>query len=320
MRDTDYAFCVARLRANERYFLSSSDIFQLCNCKSLDEALEILLSKKYIQDKGSVRDIVSYQNQSLWDFISTCVPDKKELDVLCIVNDFFNIKTAVKCFFAGKDANLYYIKPTTIDLVKLTKAVNSLDFAALNDSFSASAKNAYDMACKTENGQSAEIIIDKATTFALKNYSKGNKGLISEVCAFLCDTANIKIALRCFKAKKGADFIDAALGECVYLNEDKLKSLSQKENDELFDYLMTTRYKDGLLLYKENFAEFDKWCDDEVIRICKKAKYTAFGFDPVCAFYYAKINEIKTVRIILSGIEMGTEKELIIKRVRETYA
>lgn len=319
MRDTDYAFCVARLKANERKMLSFDDFKILVYCKDINEAFEYLLQKNYIDKKCGIQELITFQNEKLWQLLSESVPDKKVLDTLCVLNDFFNIKTAVKCFFAQKDAFDYYVKPTTLSIETVTKAISNLDFSSLCSVYADSAKTAYNSVCLTENSASADIIIDKATICALKSYADGKNGLAGEISAFLCDIANIKIALRCKSANKSDDFIDSAVGDCVYIDRNKLLKFAQNDSDELGNYLLKTRYKDGIIAYNENFALFDKWCDDKIIALCKKAKFTCFGFDPVCAYYYAKRAEIKTLRIILSGLQMGTDKDALLKLVRMSY-
>ncbi len=319
MRDTDYAFCVARLRANERKMLSFEDFEHLVYCKNIDEAMEYLLHKKYIEQKGTIQELITSQNEKLWQLLYESVPDKNALDILCLLNDFFNIKTAVKCFFAGEDAFNFYIKPTTLNLEAVTKSINNFQFSSLPGVYADSAKKAYNTACLTENSANADIIIDKATICALKSFSEGKKGLIAEISAFLCDVANIKIILRCKAANKSADFIASALGDCVYVNREKLLLYAEDNSEMLTDYLVSTRYKDGIIAYQNDIALFDKWCDDQIVELCKKAKFTAFGFDPVCAYYYAKRTEIKTLRIVLTGLQTGSDKDTLLKRVRDTY-
>ena len=85
------------------------------------------------------------------------------------------------------------------------------------------------------------------------------------------------------------------------------------------EYLTKSKYSEGAELYLTSSAEYEKWCDNKVIAIAKKSAYTAFGFDPVCSYYYAKITEMKTVRIILSGLKSGADKNSIKERVRALY-
>ncbi len=315
MRDTDYAYCVARLRAAESRLLSDEDFEALVSAKTYFEAVKYLIEKGYAQKNMGLTQIISFQNRELWDMLSSSVPDKKELDALCILNDFFNIKAAIKCFFTDDDAEDYFIYPTTVDLERLVQGVKENDFSSLSGLKGESAKEAYETVCRTSNGQNGEIIIDKATVTALRRYAERKKsGLAGEVCALLCDTANIKIALRCQRAGKGRDFVESALSQSVYLDSDKLIRYSLKDDESLTEYLKATRYSKAVELYEINSGEFDRWCDDETVRICSKAKFTCFGFDPVCSYYYSRLREIKRVRIILSCKLSGVPQKLIRER------
>ena len=320
MRDTDYAYCVARIRANERYLLTEKDLSQLLECKNYDSAMIYLLDKKWISEKGEISDCIKYQSEKLWQLLSECVPDKKELDILCAVNDFFNIKAAVKCHFAGKDPYDYYVQPTSLNLSALTEKVSSHKFSAIDGVMGKCAEESYKTACLTENGQNADIIIDRACIDEIKAYSdKKNGSVAGEICGFLCDTANIKIAFRCAETDKKRDFTETAIGECGALSRKDLieKTLCSKE--ALSEYLAKTSYHDGAEIYLTSAAEFEKWCDNKIIAIAKKSGFTAFGFDPVCAYYYAKLTEIKTVRIILTGLKSGADKSEIKERMRALY-
>ncbi len=320
MKDTNYAFCVAKIRANEKYLLNSSDINKLIECESYEDAVKYLSSKGWIEQNGDLSFYISNQNKKLWKLLSESVPDKSELDVLCILNDYFNIKAAVKCHLTSFDAHDFYVYPTTIDLQKLTDSVNKHRFDKLGSVKGETALKAYTVANKTENGQNAEIIIDKAAINCMCEYAQKKRNqLMSEICEFLCDTSNIKIALRCAITNKSKDFIESAIGDCVKLERNALVKKTIQGSDVLKEYLLKSNYKNGVELFLINPSAYDKWCDDTVIEIAKKAKFTSFGFAPVCAYYYAKINEIKTVNIILSGLLYSADKNTIKERVRVLY-
>ena len=320
MRDTDYAYCVARIRANERYLLKEKELSELIECKNLDSALQYLLDKKWLNEKGEISECIKYQNDKLWQLLSESVPDKNELGVLCVVNDFFNIKAAVKCHFAGKDPYDYYIQPTTLNLSELTEKVASHKFSAIDGSKGKCAEESYKTACLTENGQNADIIIDRACIDEIKAFADKKGGSITaEICRFLCDTANIKIAFRCAETEKKRDFTETAIGECSAVSRKDLIEAALGGKDALSEYLAKTSYRDGAEIYLSSSAEYEKWCDNKIIAIAKKSAFKAFGFDPVCAYYYAKLTEIKCVRIILTGLKSGAEKSEIKERMRALY-
>ena len=319
MRDTDYAYCVARIRANERYLLKAKDLSELLECKDFESAIRYLIEKKWIEEKGDISDCIKYQSEKLWQLLSESVPNKKDLDVLAVVNDFFNIKAAVKCHFTGKDPGAYYIKPTTLNLDELTQKISSHNFSSIGGVKGRCAEESYKTACLTENGQNADIIIDRACIDEIRSFAKEKNGVTAEICSFLCDTANIKIAFRCAMTNKKRDFTETAIGECSRLSRKDLVEATLKGTDALSEYLAKTSYRDGAEIYLASSAEYEKWCDNKIIAIAKKSCFTAFGFDPVCAYYYAKNTEMKSVRIILTGLKSGADKSEIKERVRALY-
>ncbi len=320
MRDTDYAFCVARLRANERYMLTAKDMDALCECGSFDSALNFLTEKKWLTTQTQIGECIAYQNKQLWELLSECVPDKNELKVLCTVNDFFNIKAAVKCHFTSADASEFYVYPTTLDTAALSRNVNLHEFHKIGGIMGECAEKSYKAACLTENGQNADIIIDAAAINTLREYAlKNETSLMGQVCAFICDTANIKTAYRCAKTKKGKDFVSSAIGECCRLDRGVLINASLGGEEALGEYLSKTSYRELSEIYLKSSAEYEKKCDDEIVSLIKKAKFTSFGFDPVCAYYYGKLTEIKSVRIILAALKAGADKNTVRERVRALY-
>ncbi len=320
MKKTDYAYCVARLRANETYMLGKAFLMKLCESESADRAVSSLVEEGWIKEKASVKEIIRLKNKELWTLLHESVPYRKELDIFCVLNDFFNIKTAVKCTFSGAVPFDYYLYPTSLNLGELSEKVKLRDFSSLKISGADTAEKAYNLALITENGQSAEIIIDRGAIDSLCEYATEKKSNLSNaVCGFLCDTANIKIALRINALGKKRDFAEAAIGNCFKLDRKSLVDLALGERAELFDYLLSTEYGKGVSLYAESTALYEKWCDDRVIEIVSSAKYTAFGFDPVCAFYYGKQNEIKSVSIILTALQSGVSADEIKERVRALY-
>ena len=319
MRKTDYAYCVARLRANEAYMLKRDFMMRLCESESTDKALSYLIEEGWIKEKANIREIIRLKNNELWTLLNESVPDKGELDIFCVLNDFFNIKTAVKCAFSGAEPTDYYLYPTSLSLTELTERVRLQDFSSLKIS-GITADRAYNMALVTENGQSAEIIIDRGAVDCLCEYAGVKKSsLANTVCGFLCDTANIKTALRINALGKSRDFAEEAIGNCFKLDRSILVKLALGSREELYAYLMSSEYADGVSLYAESTALYEKWCDDRVTELVSDAKYTAFGFDPVCAFYYGKQNEIKSVSIILTALQSGASADEIKERVRALY-
>ena len=63
----------------------------------------------------------------------------------------------------------------------------------------------------------------------------------------------------------------------------------------------------------------DSWCSDLVISQIKPQKSNPFTLGPVAAYVLARENEIKCVRMILSGKQNGLPEQVIRERLGEMY-
>lgn len=323
MKDTDYAYAVARIRANERKLLKLSDIEALIAAKNSREAEDYLKQIGWVDSSKEfdLNDAIENQSKELWTLLKESVPDCEQLKVFTIETDFYNLKAAIKCMLTGEDANKYFSFPTSLDLKNLEQSIKLHEFDKLPSELSEAAKEAYKTARTTENGQFADIIIDKAALNALiKNAEKSGSDMVKEIANFLCAAADIKISVRCHRTGRDRAFTENALCACDFIDIKELSSYAEKSEAELIDYLKKTKYGEGAQLIEKDTVAFEKWVDDTVIEITKKAKYEFFGFEPICAYIYSKRNEIKTVRIIISAKRSGISAEEIRTRVRKLYA
>lgn len=322
MKNEDYAYAVARIRANERYLLSKNDIEALIAAKNFDEAVILLSQKGWLikdSEKVSVSKAVKAQNKKLWSLLCESVPDKSELEVFTVQNDFFNIKSALKCFFSGKDAENYFAYPTSLNTNLIKQAVETRDFSVLGENFKIAAKEAYDSLNRTQTGQLSDIILDKAALLYMNRKANESCQLIRDIISFICTCANIKIAFRSTRTEKSLSFTREALAPCGNIETEALAKKASEGEKSLISYLEATEYKKAAELISTDTTAFEKWTDDEITRKVKDAKLMFLGFEPIAAYFYAKQSEIKTVRLILCAKESGLEQETIRKRVRELY-
>ena len=111
-----------------------------------------------------------------------------------------------------------------------------------------------------------------------------------------------------------------AMSSCDSINTDALIKAAIAGKDEIAAYLATTPYRDGVDALKSSQSIFECWCDNRIIRAIKPQKYNAFTVGPIFAYVIARLNEIKTVRIVLTGKQNDLSEEAIRERVREMYA
>ena len=316
-RELEYTYAVARVRANEQTLLSAADIEQLITAGDYKVTMQKLSDAGW----GEIKDIYNYASYienyfaKTWDFLVEIMSDIHELDLLLVKNDMQNLKAALKQIVSQHDAKDLYVQSTVYDTETILKAVEERRWNDLPDFMQEPAKEAYEVLTET-----ADAIIDKATLERIKVLGvESGSPVLAELAERMCATANIKTALRCANTGKSKDFVTRSLCNCDTISKDKLIEASLEGVDSVLKYLEESSYKEAGAKFKESTSAFEKWCDDILMECVKEARYTAFGIDPIIAYYVARDAEIKTVRIILSAKINNLPADVIRERVRALY-
>ena len=323
VKATDYAYAVARIRANEAKLFTRSDFEGLISSRSIKECFDFLASKGIFdraKDKDDINSLVRRLSDELWALLNESVPEKSVLSVFCVRNDFFNLKAALKCSIEGIEPDGLFKTPTTFDLEALKESVEKQDFSLLGELYAEDAKKAFNAATVTENGQSLDIILDRAALKMMSDFKeKLNDSLTGKIMNFLIGCADLKIAVRAARTKKTKGFAEMCMFPCEGLDVAKLAEAVEKGEEAVFELLKRSDFAEGAALLSKSSVEFEKWLDDRVTEITREAKFMFFGFEPIIAYYYAKTNEINLIRMILSAKQNGLSNEIIRERMRVLY-
>lgn len=320
MRETEYAYAVARIRANELKMLSQQDFDRLIAAESFSAALRILTDKGWSEPSGnSAYDICETETETVWRFIAESVPDRDLLDAMIIGNDFANLKAAIKAKFSDLEISEYMTVPSLCPPETIVKAIDEGEFSLLPEYLADCADKAYHAYTEKESGQLTEIIIDKECAAAkLRFAEKSESELLREIHTLTAAVSDIKTARRCASTGKSRQFALNAVSGCGKLDAQKLVN-AVYEKEELAQHVtdaglgILADYADG------DFTALEMFCDNYITRRAREYKHEIFGPDAAVAYYYGKLAEIKNVRIILSAKASGVPKDVIQQRVRELY-
>lgn len=323
MHENEYAYAVARIRANEVNLLTPAETEQLISAESYEAALRLLGDKGWHTD-GVGHDYAPMLEEHVnaaWQLLKESAPDASLLDALVINNDFFNLKAALKAKLSDLDPSDYVVKPSVWDPAEIIGYVERNELDSLPECMRDCAQAAYDAIVKLESGRLADTAIDTAALKTRKQFAeKSGSGLLMKEVELSCAAADIKTALRCASADRTAQYIKNALCPCESLNSDELIHAAFEGVDAVADMLANTELGSLADSLKEGLTAFEKKCDELSAQQMTEAKYTAFGPDPLAAYYNAVETETKNVRVILSAKLNGFSAETIRARVREVYA
>ena len=163
-------------------------------------------------------------------------------------------------------------------------------------------------------------MVDKAALEAIYEAGKrSGEEIIRDYAESTVAVADIKIAVRSQKTAKSLEFMKRVMAECDSVNINALMRAAQNGMDAIEEYLESTAYKGGAKALKESASAFECWCDNRIVETIRPQLYNPFTIGPVVAYVLARENEIKTVRIILTGKQNDLPVESIRERVREMY-
>ena len=321
MADTQYVYAVARIRSKELSLLSGAFLEQLVAAKDYDECIRLLTEKGWGGETGKKsEEILTAEREKTWKLIGELVKDMSVFDVFLYGNDYHNLKAAIKEIQMGYEYPGIFIEQGTVDVKVIQEAVRNNDFGALPEDMRAIAQEACSVFLHTKDGQLCDILVDRAALEAILRAGKasGNE-FLSLYAELTVASADIKTAVRAARTGKDKGFLEKALAPCDTLDSKRLAEAAAQGEEAICGYLANTPYADAVEELKKSPSAFERWCDNLLIRRIKPQKHNAFGIGPLAAYILARENEIKSVRIILSGKLNGLPEESIRERVREMY-
>lgn len=317
-----YTYAVARIRALEVSLFSNSTVDQLIACADYGQCIQFLQERGW-GDSDTPADaeaILTREEKKIWEVVRELSVDMDKFDVLSYPKLFHNLKAAIKEVCTEEENRHIFYEDVSIPGKVMLEIVREKDFGKLPHNMQAAAEEAYETLLHTRDGQLCDIIIDRAALEAV--YEAGQQAkddIIRDYAESTVGVADIKIAVRSQKTAKSLEFMKRAMAECESINVDQLAKAALAGMDAIRDYLSGTAYAEGAEALAESPSAFERWCDNRIIQTISPQKYNAFTIGPVIAYVIARQNEIKTVRIILSGKLNDLPDDSIRERVREMY-
>ena len=319
----NYTYAVARIRALESYLFTSATIEQLMACKNQEACMQVLAEKGWGDMDTSSDDpeaVLKAEETKAWDVMRQLNVDDSVFDVLFYPHLFHNLKAAIKEVCTEEETPNIFYDDASIGGQEMLAIVREKNFNKLPSNMVKAAEEAYDTLLHTRDGQLCDIIIDKATLDAIYETGKNSgEEIISSYADTIVAVTDIKIAIRCARIGKPLDFVQRALARCSTLSVDGLARAAINGEEAVRSFLAGTQYADAAQALEESLSSFERWCDNRIIYTIKPQKYASFSVGPLVAYVLARENEIKTVRIILSGKANGLSEESIRERIREMY-
>jgi len=159
------------------------------------------------------------------------------------------------------------------------------------------------------------------------------QGLIADYFRHAADLYNIGVFLRMRSCRRPEAELPPELAAGGFLAAEDFIRLYAKET-AAFLHLLSNVHKRGRIVdyaialedgirgveERNSFIRLEKRVKDFLIEVLRPAKYISCGPEPLVAYYYARINEIELIRLVLLGKFSGFPQEKIQERINAVYA
>lgn len=321
--ELDYTYGVARIRALESNLFQDDTIASLLQCQTYNECMDFLRDKGWGNGspEQTLPEMLSEEKAKTQRVLNELVEDGDAVAILSMKDEFHNLKAAIKQVCTEDETKDVFYTHCKWEPEFLKKCIQQGEYGKLPDYMAPAAKEATEILLKTGSGQLCDVIVDRATLQAMKGASEKSKNqFIKKYAASQVMIADIKMAVRCAATGKDSGFAQNCLVPCSRISVTELTAAVEKGLDGVCEYLESVGFSDGVKALKKSKSVFECWCDNKMIEEIKTEKYNAFTIGPIVAYVIARENEIKTVKIILSGKLNGFDNEFIRERVRVMYA
>lgn len=148
----------------------------------------------------------------------------------------------------------------------------------------------------------------------------------------LTDMHNIKTFLRLYVLREPLEELKKRIVRAGFIARETFITFYPQELPAFFNkleyarkgwtvvsYAAYLREAAGKMEKERSFIALEKAVNDFLITVLRPAKYLSFGPEPVLAYYFARVNEMNLIRLIITAKLNGLPAELVKERLNAVY-
>ena len=330
IREEDYAYATARVRAVEIHLLDAARLDRLIEAPSIEDAVKQLGEARY----GNGQDLARTDWETLLDgeparvhaFLAGIMPDPDVLDVFRIRDDYLNLKRLLKAVYQSQELATVACTPGTVPVAVLVRAVTEQREGGLPPVMGKAMLEAMAAYGRQADPRDIDLVLDRACfrDMAERAAALGNEYL-SELVAQMIDMANIRITIRGKLAGEGRPFFLKSVLEGGGMDVGRFRDAADKSIEAFLDSIRHTWFGEVAVAGMDGYRQgkgiswLERLLDDRLMEYVRKARYVAMGVEAMVGHLLARETEIRNVRIVLTGKVNGLPQAEIRERLRKTY-
>ena len=326
-KDTDYLCISAQIRSMERNLLDRARMERMLEAPTMDEAVRIVTELGYeafdpASDAAMNRALLQ-RRVALFEDLCHRVPESTIIDVFKLKYDYHNLKVLIKS--RGSDVSALLVNAGRVSapvMERRRRDDGNWDF--LDSAMAAAAKEAERVLAQTGDPQRSDALLDRAYYSQMLSMAEEARcSYLEDYVRVSIDAANLRSVIRTLRMGRSAGFLKEFLFAGGSVSVDA--AMKAAVNGEVEQTYRSTPLRQAAQAGAEavengfSLTEFEKLCDDALLRQAGKARRIPFGVEVVIGYVAACEAELTNLRIILTGRMAGLKADTIRERLRESY-
>ena len=325
--DWSYSFATARTRVLECQLLGRGQFMDMINAGSFAEAVELLSGTDYaisgeVKNFADVETMLLERRSELRNLFVELLANDDFVEMLRAREDFANMRLAIRRVVTGRDINADYSKDGNVEASELEEIFEQENYSRFPMYLQEGVEQAVLGYYSTKDIRWVDYGIDRAQAMYKINKARqiGSVFLLS-LFRTQIDLNNIRTMLRLKMAER--DDRDLFI-EDGFVDREMLLSGLNGGYDTLSTVFYPTAYLDiveggvSYLTSSHSFLALERLCEEHLMGFLKSTRSIAAGHQPVVAYFLRKENEIRTMRMVLTGKYNELESNLLVDRLADT--
>ncbi|MDI6637414.1 MAG: V-type ATPase subunit [Bacillota bacterium] len=329
--ESKYAYATGRVRVLETRLLDRGRIDRMIDAPDLEGALKVLAEAGYARAQLSekahpvIDDITAGEEERLAALIRETTPEPQLVDFITARWDFHNLKVMLKAKLHRVPPEKAWARHGTCDVATIKRAIEgeTRDLPRhLAEALSA-AKAAHDLRAMPET---IDIAVDREMYRYLLARAKslGIQYLV-DLVQMEVDLFNLSVYFRSRRMGRDRGFAAEAMVPGGKVSPMRLVASYEQPPEAVVASVAGTGYEAlarqaaAALAEGRPLAELERLSEAVMWDRIRKARYVPLGPEPLVGYIFAKLHELKLVRLILVGKLSGMSRESIRERLRDVH-
>ncbi|NLH15086.1 MAG: V-type ATPase subunit [Phycisphaerae bacterium] len=324
--DWRYGFAVGQVRSLETRMLSRATLLDLANADSADAALDLLSGTDYALPAGGrgteqIEQMLRDKRTEVRRRFASLMQDPLLVELLEARDDFSNLRLAIRRLVTERPIGVDYSIDGSIPADQFEEILQAEDFGRFPEHLQEAVESAVLGYYESKDIRRIDYELDKAqATYKLRRARELG-------CEFLCSLFRIQIDLiniRMMMRLKAAGREDRNLFlPGGFVGIDKFLHAMELGYEAVPPVFFATPYfevVEGGIAYwatNQSFLRLERLCEEYIMGFLRQTTALAAGWQPIVAYLLLMEQEIRTVRMILTGKYNGLDVRLILDRLGE---